>query len=52
MDSGGISGLSKKAFWPLSWELGYKRETLQAFRGILSFFSQKKKSLPKTKILP
>jgi hypothetical protein len=51
MDSGGISRLSKKAFWPLPWELNYKKETPQAFRSMLSFFSQKKKSLPKNNIL-
>jgi hypothetical protein len=47
MDSGGISRLSKKAFWPLPWELNYKKETPQAFRSMLSFFSKKKKVSPK-----
>jgi hypothetical protein len=47
MDSGGISRLSKKAFWPLPWELNYKKGTPQAFRSMLSFFSKKKKVSPK-----
>jgi hypothetical protein len=48
MDSGGISRLSKKAFWPLPWELNYKKETPQAFRSMLSFFSKKKSLSQKT----
>jgi hypothetical protein len=46
MDSGGISRLFKKAFWPLPWELNYKKRPLKP-SGACYHFSLKKKVSPK-----
>jgi hypothetical protein len=51
MDSGGISRLFKKAFWPLPWELNYKKRPLKPSGACYHFSLKKKKSLPKNNIL-